>query len=376
MNLDFNDLQTGNGADAIRACIENAEAPERRRLQPYTVKELQSLPDIEYLIKGVIPCNGLSVMRGPSNCGKTFDALDKALHIALGWPWRGCKTRQGKVLYVAAESGLSIKRRVHAFMLHYNIKDIPNFYLVPKGVNFCSTPEDAEEIIKEINILGGVALVVIDTLSRAMAGGDENGPKDMGAFVMNCDLIRQETKAHVMIIHHTGKNADNGARGHSCLLAAVDTEFAVTDNDGIITAEITKQRDGGKGEIFSSILKVIQLGTDDEGQPITSCVLIPTDEPVAKEKPKLSPAQKRAKQILHNLAAEKGERGIPKSGMPTLTFVGLDAFRTALKDGNISASTKPDSVKTAIKRAIESLNNKGMTATWQDMIWATGQNGQ
>ena len=66
----------------------------------------------------------------------------------------------------------------------------------------------------------------------------------------------------------------------------------------------------------------------------------------------------------------------PKKDMPILTLVRLNDFRTALKEGNISASTKPDSVNTAIKRAIENLNEKEITATYKDMIWATGQNGQ
>lgn len=349
--------------------------PTRRRLQPYTVQELQSLPDIEYLIKDVIPCNGLSVMRGPSNCGKTFDALDKALHIALSWKWRGRKTRQGKVIYVAAESGLSIKRRVQAFMKHYGLEDIPDFHLLPKGVNFCSTKEDAEEIIKEINILGGVALVIIDTLSRAMAGGDENGPKDMGAFVMNCDLIRQETKGHVMVIHHTGKNVDSGARGHSCLLAAVDTEFAVTDNDGIITVEITKQRDGGKGEIFSSEMKVIQLGIDDEDKPITSCVLIPMDEPAGKREKPLTGRTKDAFQILCNLIVDHGKKVIPKKDMSEVMVVPLADFREALKAGDIADGTKGDSQKQAIKRAIRSLKNANKIKVWKSNVWITGDKG-
>jgi hypothetical protein len=73
-----------------------------------------------------------------------------------------------------------------------------------------------------------IRLVVVDTLSRAMAGGNENAPDDMSAFIRNIDRIRQETGAHVLIVHHCGKDAAKGARGHSCLRAATDTKIELS----------------------------------------------------------------------------------------------------------------------------------------------------
>jgi hypothetical protein len=364
--------------ELVEISVDKQDGAGRRQFQPYTIEQLQKLPDIEYLIKGVFDRNGLSVMYGASNCGKTFTALDMALHISLGWEWRGRKTRQGKVFYIAAEAGLGIKKRIKAFMKHHGLTyaDIPDFYLLPKSVNFCTVREDAAEVIKEINILGGVEFVVIDTLSRAMAGGDENGPIDMGKFVMNCDLIRQNTMAAVKVVHHTGKDESRGSRGHYSLLCAIDTEISVTNTDGVVMSKLTKQRDGEKGSVYCSTLQVVPLDNDHEGEPITSCVLVPTDEQAEKKKPKLSGATKCAMDIFYDLVAAKGESGVPKKDMQPLTFVRLDDFRTALKDGNISAAAEPDSVNKAIKRAIQSLNEKGITATYKNMIWATGQNGQ
>ena len=316
-------------------------------------------------------------MYGPSNCGKTFSALDMALHIALGWEWHGRKTWQGKVLYVAVEAGFGIKKRIKAFMKHHGLTyaDIPDFHLLPKGVNFCSTKEDAEEIIKEISILGGVVLVVIDTLSRALAGGDENSPVDMGTFVMNCDLIRQDTKAAAAVVHHTGKNVDGGARGHSSLLGAIDTEISFTSAGDIVTAKITKQRDGEKDALYSSTLKVIEVGIDNEGEPITSCVLIPTDAPAAIKRPHTG-QKKRAYEHLLNLIIDKGMTHVPKPGMPKVKVVRVADFRTVLKQGNIVNSNEPDNVRRRINTIITELNNSGFTATWEDYIWIPGQTGQ
>ena len=56
------------------------------------------------------------------------------------------------------------------------------------------------------------ALIVVDTLARSMGAGDENTAKDIAMFIRNCDLLRQSTGAHVMLIHHTGKDEGRGAR--------------------------------------------------------------------------------------------------------------------------------------------------------------------
>jgi hypothetical protein len=358
--------------DSPLKAADAAWQPPRRRLQPYLLHELEALPKREPLIKGVLDRGGMSVWYGESNCGKSFTAIDLALHVALGWDWCDRRVKPGKVLYIAAEGGLGIHERLKAFMQHHKPEKEPQFFLLPAAVNFCSDPVDAAEVIKEAGILGQIDLIVVDTLARAMSGGNENASEDMGAFIKNCDLIRERTRAQVVIIHHAGKDASRGSRGHSSLRAAVDTEIEVTkDEGGTITAEIKKQRDGATGAKFNFVLESVTLGEDEDGEPITSCVLLPTIPPPA-QKSKVSGRKARALTILHNLLAERGERGIPKKGMAELTFVRMEDFRTALKDGNIIASDDADNVRRGISKVIESLNEKTITATWEDKIWIPG----
>ena len=356
--------------------VQPLHPEQRRRLQPYSWGELNSLPKRSPLIKGVLDQTALSVIYGDSNCGKTFLAIDMALHIAIGRPWRGMRVKQGSVLYVAAEGGLGLTERLQAFWLHHELQEAPSFYLLPTGIDLCGTEADALEVIREAHILDDVVLIVIDTLARAMAGGNENGPDDMGAFLRNCDRIREQTGAHVMIIHHSGKDTSKGGRGHSSLRAAVDAEIEVSkDASGTVTVESKKQRDRRTDDKFSFVLEAVQLGMDEDGEPISSCVLIPTDAP-AHKKSRRSPAISRAVAVLNDLLLERGVRGIPKTGMRELTFVRMSDFRTALEHANISASDKPDNVRRQIQRTIETMNNEGITAAWQDMIWMVGQSGQ
>ncbi|MEI2422068.1 AAA family ATPase, partial [Arthrospira platensis SPKY2] len=100
---------------------------------------------------------------------------------------------------------------------------------------------------------------MIDTLARSMAGGSENDSEDMGNLVRAADRLREEFGATVLFIHHSGKDATRGARGHSSLRAAVDTEIEVAGLEGTRTARVTKQRDFGTGEAFSFDLEAVTL---------------------------------------------------------------------------------------------------------------------
>jgi len=75
-------------------------------------------------------------------------------------------------------------------------------------------------------------------------------------------------------VHHSGKDQARGARGHSLLRAATDTEIEIIDNGGIRTATVTKQRDLECTGQFAFKLKPVEIGTDRRGKPITSCVVV------------------------------------------------------------------------------------------------------
>ena len=110
-------------------------------------------------------------------------------------------------------------------------------------------------------------LIVIDTLSRALAGGDENSPKDMGSFILNVGKLMNATDGAVLAIHHCGKDEARGMRGHSSLLGAVDTELEIVrrfaeDKSASIT--ITKQKDGEDGLTFEVPLRSEPAGSTTE----------------------------------------------------------------------------------------------------------------
>lgn len=258
--------------DAVE--IDTSKEPPKRGklyLTPWAQAKIEA--ERPYLIDGVLETGSMIVTYGDSNTGKTFVALDQAYHIAAGKVWNGHKVKAGAVLYVASEGGPGFFKRIEALKRRHGDADVP-FYTVPCLVDLYSDTGSTAaliKLVKEAEAAAGqqVVLIVIDTLARAMGGGDENTSTDMGKFVANCDRIRHATGAALNIVHHTGKDKARGARGSSSLRAATDTEIEI--DVGSLT--MTKQRDGGKAEALKFRLDVLEVGRREDGQAITSCVV-------------------------------------------------------------------------------------------------------
>lgn len=308
--------------------------PEPVRAKP----DLEWFDDIEaaladtYAIKGVIAVGAMSVIYGPSNSGKTFFALDMAFHIAIGATWRGRRVQQCAVLYLAAEGGRGIANRIVALKREYGVCDVP-FALRRAGMDLLQNEADLQKVYdlaKEVMAKAPELplVIVVDTLSRVMAGGDENNAADMTALIRNIDMIREATGGHIMLVHHTGKDTARGARGHSSLRAATDTEIEVqvTDDNGELmrAAQVTKQRDYQGGETFAFALKSISLGYDQDGDEVTSCVVVCQDadeyQSAARAKKGLGGNQKIIAETFDQMLAEglakpnPGGVGLPDAG--------------------------------------------------------------
>ena len=241
----------------------------------------------EAIVKDLLIAGSLAVIYGEANSGKTFLALDLALAVAQGIPWRGRRTRQGLVIYVAGEGSASVRARIAAYRLtHPEVAaDLP-FAIVPQAVDFLNF----ESITALIETIRGaeaqcgqrVVLIIIDTYARALMGGDENSSQDTGIAVKAADRIRAETGACVGFVHHAGKDPTKGARGSSALRAAADTEILVEGLTGTRTATVTKQRDLESGQAMPFDLVSVHIGTDPEDASlITSCVVKHLDSQVS-----------------------------------------------------------------------------------------------
>ena len=101
----------------------------------------------------------------------------------------------------------------------------------------------------------------------------------MGELIDACKQLQAKLSGLVLLVHHSGKDQSKGLRGHSSLYAALDAAIEVTRNGDRREWAIGKAKDGRDGERHAFNLKVIDIGIDDCGEPITSCVVVPDDSP-------------------------------------------------------------------------------------------------
>lgn len=241
-----------------------------------------------YLVRGILDQGATSCMYGASNSGKTFAAVDLSFALATAGQdatWNGARIKRAAVLYCALEGGSGFQKRVRAMQEQTGCQNKIPFAYRRRGANLLAKDDKgdvktiiaaARELQQDETAARLPLLIVIDTLSRALAGGDENGPQDMTAFISNVDRIREATGAHVMIVHHTGKDQAKGMRGHSSLLAAIDSELEVTRPDAgkIVCLRVGKQRDSRSDyDLANAALVTVQIGIDAEGEAIESAVL-------------------------------------------------------------------------------------------------------
>jgi hypothetical protein len=237
--------------------------------------EVENLPPPSWLIDGHLVENTLSIVYGEYGSAKSFLTLDWALCVATGMHWNGCAVKQGVVAYVAGEGIGGMGNRIRAWKQQRGWQGESDLWLLGDPPQFLSN-EDMGLLHAALRALPEPPkLVIIDTLARSLAGGDENSAQDMGKAVQNADIIAKLFGCHVLLVHHKPKNGA-GTRGSSSLPGAAYSMIEVTKDEDLITVRCEKQKDAKEFETSHYRLKVIDLENLDDQ---TSCVLAPTAAP-------------------------------------------------------------------------------------------------
>ncbi|HVB15688.1 MAG TPA: AAA family ATPase [Stellaceae bacterium] len=348
----------------------NGSAKSDRRFQPKRFGEIALSTDCPYFIKGILPREGLAVVWGPPKCGKSFWVYDLVMHAALDWEYRGRRTQHGTVVYIACEGERGLGARTEAFR-QARLTDgaDPPFWLLTTRLDLVA---DVDELTADVTAAIGTntcAAIVIDTLNRSIAGS-ESRDDDMSAYVKAADKLREAFRAAVVIIHHCGINGER-PRGHTSLTGAADAQIAVKrDAAGQVIATVEFMKDGAEGDVIASRLAVVDVGVDEDGEAISSCVVEPAEAPSANAKAaRLSPAQGRALQLLADAIDTAGETPPASNHIPPSTrCVSEDLWREYCYRGAISSGDQ-HAKRMAFKRAAEALVAAGRVGKWEPVVW-------
>lgn len=225
------------------------------------------LPD--YLVPRLLYRNGTAKVFGPPGGTKSFLALDLALSLATGTPWRGKSLKRELVHYVMAEGRAVNASRTHAWLHHRGVKreELRGWFrVVPRGVLL--TEAGIAQYLLDVRA-DRPALIVLDTKARMMVG-DENQAADNAVMIRALDTLREASDACVLLVDHTGVGDTTRARGGNSVEGAMDSEIRVVrDKDtDVATAEVTRDKDGSTGyQVTYRLVQIPELARPDHEPP-------------------------------------------------------------------------------------------------------------
>ena len=270
---DFDDLSEDPVVKASEAQVKKHMERQAERFALQTTEQFIKRRHASWFIKGLLPRANFGVIYGASGSGKSFITFDMIADVAMGRDYLGKRTKQSKVLWIAAEGQEDMRKRVTGYCMHRGIdpKDFDMMF-IDEAPNFMEEV-DIKSLITQIKKKGEFDIVVVDTLAQVMSGANENSSEDMGKVMGYCKRITAETNAMVIPIHHSGKDESKGARGWSGLRAAADFELEIIRADEDRVATVTKLKGGEDGMEIGFRLETIVVGEDEDGDPEVTCVV-------------------------------------------------------------------------------------------------------
>ena len=234
---------------------------------------------VSWLVKGWLQDQALVMVHGPSGGGKTFVVLDWCLRMASGTvDWQGHKVRPGNVVYLAGEGHHGLKSRIAAWKNH-NTQDRLNMWLSKDGCDLNTTAGYLKVVSNLRAMPVKPQVIVVDTLHRFLAG-DENSSQDAKTMLDACNMLMQEFKCSVVLVHHTGVSdeAQHRARGSSAWRGALDIEISIVPakDDQPMQIVQRKSKDAEMAETMHVNLMSVPIPGwfDEDGEQVTSAVVV------------------------------------------------------------------------------------------------------
>ncbi len=356
---------------------------------------------LRWLIKGILPEAGVVLMAGQWGTFKTTIALDASVCVMAGLSFAGRYRvkRPGAVLYIALEGEGMLSARLTAIAAHRGVSgplpfawrgDCPALSNKNAAAELCAIADEAAAYLDR-NFGLPVVLIWIDTVITA-AGYNEGGDNDTAASqkVMSAlRILSKHTGALVAGIDHFGKVVETGTRGSSAKEGAADTVIALlADRElsgGVKNTRLAvrKQRDGVSGFEIPFTVRMVETGTDDDGDPVTAPVIDwqATQQP-AQADARWTPSMQVLRRVLMTTLVDCGQNVRPFLDGPEVRACDIELVRREFYrqyPANGTDKQKADTRRKAFSRSVTETIARGLVATREvegvQLIWLVTREG-
>ena len=201
------------------------EPLETKTIEDLMEKEFEDKP---HLVDTLLPGVGVYILAGDPKSGKSWLALDLALHIASGKPMWEHEVFMTEVLYLALEDG---EKRLQDRILRNGTGAPPGFYYATNALTVRG--ELIRQLSDEMKKHPGIGLVIIDTLAAVKGESiatasiyqdDYNIMRALHEFSTNNNIT-------ILVIHHTNKSKSpypmNNISGSNGVTGGADGSFVL-----------------------------------------------------------------------------------------------------------------------------------------------------
>ena len=178
---------------------------------------------------------------GPAKSGKTFFAMQLALHIAEGTPFLGLDTIKTGVLYLNYEMPeAELRDRFEDIKMADAIGKTQTLQTVHMPPGMYLNESDGKSafqyvLAKADKETGGCGVVIIDPRINSMSG-NENSAGDVEGWVDSVKEVTSEFGTALVVVHHTGKNLTSfGGRGSSVFDGALDSFITIPEDQSALS---------------------------------------------------------------------------------------------------------------------------------------------
>jgi hypothetical protein len=249
-------------------------------------------PISSWLVKGLLPAVSFGLLSGQWGTGKTFLVFELSACLMTGQPFIGRRIkRQCGVMYLAAEGVSEVRKRLEAVVANkcgglerapFRWYEASPTLLGPNAVEKLTAMAQQADASLQAEFELPLGLIVVDTIAAsagyAMQGAESDSA--IGAALMRVlQQVAMNCSCMVLGVDHFGKNIESGTRGTSSKEAASELVLACLgekETSGRVTntrLAIRKNRGGPQGQEYPFKLREIEIGVDEDGDPISTMVI-------------------------------------------------------------------------------------------------------